>query len=1337
MKRRSLAILPLLLTPFLLLAQEPSNPISLIPAGFKVVSSQGGDASGVLRGYGKVQVTSQEISGGRGRRKKEYQVRQFEASSPENASTVTGKYLADLNLSPGVTTGTLAAAGKAFPLVTVPGGAVYTGFASGNTGYVISSADSSSLKAFLASCPAASGKIVTAFKYPDYLDRFDRHGWGFYSFRGNWNPSSKPGYTDPEDDMNFVSKYNFRFELTPNPALFDDNFSVPERHEMAWKLEEARKFNVPVSARLYGNLPHVKQFTDAFDRPAPFMEGGWYWSTLGHRQWGRQSWFHPGARLYIARQAQEEVSLYLSSYPEIESWMMPYGEISTYDWYVYHGDHSAAALADWHLTLRDKLRLPLDEVSAMYDRKDKPFASYDEVPIPEVATFDGLPGQIQDLEGDWYIRPESRPGEGLEGQWWNDDVKTAAWQKLHMPGSIFWFRYTTGSKDDPKGVIRDFDYSPDPATTGKPVYLYDFARAVNNDAHKTGLLYLNGQKVGEPATWSAWDVSKLLKPGANRLAMQTDIFGGRVFLSTEAPGIYPYLGAERNRLWVIFNNWLQDGRATTASLSLAGIRQADPNRPIKIMAPLGIGSDRWLDMAQRYGAWGHFTGEGVWGFFWYKRYGFLYGLPGTSEGGGPEADVAGQVLLFQRVMLEGLNGHDQVFAVQDITGKPPLKKWYEEHIAVLKQVGRYDIAGPQVIMYRSTNMASHLMPAPAPSMLAHSHEIQDVWNWDFGRGTFQSIGQSALYVDDGGIAQGKIDGYPIMVDEGNEIMTQEAIDHVEQWVRKGGTYIVLPFTGRSLVTAPDSWPIQQVTGCKVTALRTPGPGKGSVTIGKDQPLFKELAGKTFPDAGSSKDFQDFEHNQLSIELAPGPDCQVAATYENGSPAIVVHKLGAGRVITLGSVFFRNAKDILGLWWPGELESAFFSDLFANLGQPSVNSTADERVVAQRYRTNNGLDEVVVLDNFAGADRTVDLHVTLDRPPVKAYQVAMNTVREVPFTANGNFVTVPRVTIPVGEAQVFYFRDHNAGEAAAHWWQYQRKLWKPAATTPLDYSSIAQGRWVDPTVDLKGDWAWTQQAPADDAWKQPGFDNKAWPHWWSLDIFNAVGADPTKPLYARKTFTVPAGWLKDGGDGGITRLVAAGWSWSFTTSDTPWELCLNGQPLKKDGFFNPDVASLLHEGENVLTITLGVPKNGKYIGVLGSVYLAHSRPPAQTVNLAGTWTTTLDGQPVSLQFPGKGRGFTPSRTVDIPAEWKDKYIVTYYVKGARESAIGAIVNEVNVTRRHHHLFGDEVEVDITPFLHFGAPNTISMLPGSGDSLPAAKDWDLSAVELRLYPKAEYR
>ena len=316
------------------------------------------DTSAALRGYGRIHITSSQ--------EKDCQVWRLEASSSANASIATGKFLADLNLSPGVVTGTLEVNGKSFPSVSVPGGAVYTGFAAGKTGYVLAAPGEAALKSWLASAPEAGTGVVTDLKYPPYLDRFDRHGWGFYGFNGNYGKPSASGEdsTDPVADMDFLAKNKFRFELWPAPADFDDNYSVSESHTHGWLLAEAEKLGVPVSARLYGNLPHVKEFTDLRDVEAPFMEGGWYWAILGYRDFPRQSWFSIPGRLYMARQAMDEIKMY-AGHPEIESWMMPYGEIGTYDWYTYHGDVSASAVNDWHATIQKKLHLSLDELSAM------------------------------------------------------------------------------------------------------------------------------------------------------------------------------------------------------------------------------------------------------------------------------------------------------------------------------------------------------------------------------------------------------------------------------------------------------------------------------------------------------------------------------------------------------------------------------------------------------------------------------------------------------------------------------------------------------------------------------------------------------------------------------------------------------------------------------------------------------------------------------------------------------------------------------------------------------------------------------------------------------------
>jgi hypothetical protein len=1276
-----------------------------------------GNSSAALRGYG--QLTLSHADG-----KTEWT---FAATSAKNATTTVAKFLADLNLSPGVTTGTIDVGGKSVGITTVPGGLVYAGYVEGSTGHVVAAKDADVLKAQLAAAPSDA---ATNLAYPPYLDRFDRHGWGFYGFDTNFGPAGGPdNNTDPIDDMEFLGKHNFRFELWPQPTEFDDSYSIPMDRAFGWMITEAKKHDVPVSARLYGRLPHAKEFTDAFELPRTFLEGGWYWGTLDWRVNHRQSFFNKQMRLYMARQAQDEIKLE-DNHPEIESWMMPFGEIGGSDgWYDRHGDVSPSAVASWHETIQDKLHLSLAELSLMYGRGDKSFKSYDEVPIPEVATFAGLPGEIQDLEGDWYVKQEAQKGEGLTGQWWNADI-SSGWDKLHMPGSVFWFKYNKGNAEQPKWVIRDFDYTQTDHNETLPVYLYDFARATVNDPRNIMPVYLNGQKVGDVATWTAWDVSKLLKPGKNRLAFETEVFTGRVFLSTDKPTLYPYLGTERNKLWVDFNDWLLQAKSDTVNVALAGMRMVEPNKPIKIMAPAGNDNDRWLDTASRFGAWGHFTGEGIWAFVWYKRYGFLYGLPGTSEGAGPAGDVPDQFNLYQRVFLEGLNGHDTVFNVQNITRVPALKQWFEDHMAVLKQMGRYDIAGPQVILYRSTNQVSTMMPPSWPALAGDTHQLQSIWNWDFARGTFQEIGQSGLYVDNGGLATHKIDRYHIMIDDGNEMVTPEAIKNIGDWVRKGGTYITLPFTGRSSVTGPDSWPIQELTGCTVSKLRTPGPDAGSVTISKDQPIFKDLAGQTFPDNGIDKDWQNVEYNLLSTELKPGADCTVLATFEDGQPAIVMHKLGAGRVISLGSVFFRDVTDVKGLWISADGEEKFLRDLFNGLGQPAVNDTTDFKVVTQRYRTNNGLDDVIVMENFAGDDRTVDLHVTLDHPPAKVYQVAMNEIKEVPFTANGNVITVSQVAIPKQEVQVFYFRPYDAQEAVAHWWQYQNKLWKPTDYKKLDFSSISRGRWIDPTLDLHQGWYWTQADQSGDDWTKSGGDFAtpgAKPQPWLLDVFTAVGADTTKPLFARHTFHVKPEWLTDGG---FTSLKAQGQFFDFATWGTKWQLFLNGQPLKGSS----DVTSMLKPGDNVVAIRLDPNADCKYLGIQGSLYLTHARPPAKVVDLLGQWTNDINGTGAPVTFPGKASAFAPSRVVDIPADWKDKYIVCYYAKGAAGAA-GIIVNETATVAKRSG--GDDTELDITPDLKFGEKNTLSMLHSSSDQIDPTADWDISKVELHLYLKSEYR
>ena len=53
--------------------------------------------------------------------------------------------------------------------------------------------------------------------------------------------SVEQGNTDPSDDMDFLAKHNFRFELWPQPTEFDDSYSIPMDRAFGWLTTEAEK----------------------------------------------------------------------------------------------------------------------------------------------------------------------------------------------------------------------------------------------------------------------------------------------------------------------------------------------------------------------------------------------------------------------------------------------------------------------------------------------------------------------------------------------------------------------------------------------------------------------------------------------------------------------------------------------------------------------------------------------------------------------------------------------------------------------------------------------------------------------------------------------------------------------------------------------------------------------------------------------------------------------------------------------------------------------------------------------------------------------------------------
>ncbi len=1297
-----------------------------------------------LRGFGKVNAT---ISRMHADGQSDVSVAMFEAQSPAKAKTLLGKLLADLTLSANVTTVTQSINGKQVLTIKAGEAITYVAAVSGRTAAVWASSSLTSIEALLQSQSEPWTLITEMPEYPTYLDRFDRYGWGMYGLGGltnhhNWQGVAKdgPGFKDPMEDLEFLAKYKIRFEPWLDPATLDNSDGIVKNTEVSWMMQEATKRDLPVGMRVYGVIGGSganwtdRRFPDFADQPAEFLTSGWhgpliYWKARKH-----MSWHADEVHGYGTYQTQQLIKPY-ADHPGVMSFMSPYGELRHDGWYNLHSDYSRWAQQSWQSYLKAK-GYSLEKVTRMYRQDNLPFREWDQVPVPEYATFAGLNGRVMSLAGDWFARGEDKLDDGLTAKWWQTDID-ANWRSMHMPGGDSIYEIFQEKNKGSAWFRRSFDWSPHAVNGDQKLYLYWFP--ISHEMYHSGenaryhSIYLNGELAGQVGVWGAIEVSKHLKPGSNTIALHDigGIWNGRIFISTEKPSVYPYLGKDMNQLWMDWKDWLITDKYKQWANNLGGMRQVAPNQPIKFMAPIGFGTDKWLDLATTYGGWPHFTGEGIWFFPWYKRYSYLYGLPASSETAGPAKNVTDQFNSFRRIFLAGLNGHDAVFLTQTYTRHPALRQWWIDHMPVIKQLGKYDIDGPQVLLYRSTRAIEYNPMRPYPAAGNSARAIQNGWNWDLGRGSLQTLGHSYLYLDDKSLADGKMYGHKLIIDSGNETFDEKALDDIVQWVKSGGTFVTLPFTARSLLNEPDAWKLHELTGTQVLGTRQINTSK--ITFAKDQTLFPGFAGKSFDDNGQSLDWVGNNHNLYSVEMQPGQNAQTIATYDNGKAAIVRVPMGRGQIVLMGSAFWRDAQDRMGIWWPKELETQFLASLMDGVNfDKALCTTSDKQVWAQPYRTNNGLDRVTTLISWhEDKDVSVDVSLPVDHKPQQVICFSVNGIKPLDFKVENGAVKAT-VDVPAREVVLLMLRDSDADDALAHWWDYQTRLWKPARVSEEDFSKYAQGRWEDPTMDLMPGWQFTQNQPHD-SWLQASGQVGSWQD-ADMGILNFSGAEAGKALWARKTFTVPDDWQHRGGT--ITLVSGA---WSGPQYHNKASLYLNGQMLHgptTNSYNTYDVTRLLKPGNNV--IALQFEDGEKYVGISGQMYLYQRKPASRSVSLAGTWQfTDHKGQTTDFVLPtpvGKRvRGYGPTTQIKIPASWQGKYRVRLFMEGDKSSVLGMYVND-RLVRRHHHHFGPIVDVDITDELAFGKINTLE-LAGAGSERSGtrykSRDWQIFEIRLDLF------
>ncbi len=1181
------------------------------------------------------------------------------------------------------------------PVLRRPGLGSFLPSAKGNVVIVYAAPDGQAPEtAFAKIAPELAGArfFDPAFTYPRYLDKYSHYGIGCW-YVSNWGDKNSEGKPNTVDDhFRFAKEMDLVLQPNAGGHLLRNLLPKLREYDRPYHFAQWQEW----SAELALMAPEELITTGPQFSAAPHYYG--QVSDGGHRLMGWHNWM-----------LQEQVRR-LKDDPLLMDWLDPNGEVGPHN-DDFFWDFSENNRKNFVRFLKDVRGYALADLGRAWHGDASKFKSWDEVPIPMNWDLYGWQPDSLAAGREWRVHPAA-PGkaaeEGLAAGYHRVDFDDGKWPALPAPGgeliSIFWAARSWSILNWHRGAIDVPREWLEKKRQAGPIYLaaatFTSARGFRNPDR----LWLNGREV---AAWShqpgtsltgQFDVTALLVPGRNVIvylpAHQT-FFGG-FFLTGQPREVYPFRDTQRNARYADWKEYVPWAIADMIENTLKAIRAVDPDRFIKIHAyghkELGI------PLAARYGGFMHNTGDEAFFRPWDRRFGYVRGIPASAEPSGSIDDPKHfRRYLGWHCFTGGPNALDYFHNIQSMMYSPCAPLW-KEYMPYFKLAPRRDLKKPDLALFWSSRN-SLLLPRNVP------------YCFDLGRGDLQGLGFSYVYVDESTLRDGLIKDYPVIWDCGTFIMDPPTVAGLKKYVEEGGTYILLQETGRHTTYKRDAWAVSDLTGFTVAEER---PMSGSLSILFDQPLFKKLAGRTFYNRGKSIDYSDYNYADRCFALeAVAKDTQVIARYEDGAVAIGMRKLGKGRVIVLGSPFWRDSYDQAGMWWPGESQSDFIEDLLTQLGVAPVATADTRKVWREHYLATNGTEEYLILHNPYDEAVTFSTEWKTLQPAGRLFDPKNGQI--IPGIVDGRTVRLEKLALAPRETLIVATQPVKApDEAVQEWFAVLAKFWRPSAPGELLKRPALPLYELRLVETLQGKVLAPGEADALPA-LPAGLEAGACQ---SPAAFKNSPDKDRRCVFATR-FATPDAWQP----GDTVNLYIRGMSHAVGNIVGPVDAWLNGEKIftqvdtsapgygrLTDGA-RAEVGRLLkRDGDNQLVFTTG-PN-----GFAGEVDVEMRPAPVETLEVAGTWQMQRDADsglaPVTL--PGEMEGLYAATSFKLPADWKgDRVFVALDVDG---SYTAFAVNEKMV---FHPLTYGGLRVrymDVTPWVKFGADNRLTLV-----TMAAAQNW----------------
>ena len=1225
--------------------------------------------------------------------------------NPEYAAMTQAKYLSDLRSLPGVIEQSLSINGKTLSAWDVKGQGSILMVASGNHLYILSSPTALGLRDLLRSALSVTPSLESTqaqVEVPMWLNRWDKHGFIFYYRPWEYPPGKNAATYDITSEFQFA-RDNGHTGLIFWSSQMEVDDAADQNNDSWWDWAQAwaEYENLPAGIHLMtsnmqlGNWALDRWRHESSYKMPQFLGTVHAIANPFRGSIGMLSWGDTESRRALLGTQQEAVARFAKD-KNIVTWCEPHGELAHagHDIYLDYGPTADK-------TFREYLQTRYSDIAALNAAWKTQHATWEDIRVPEIASFAGWSDAAFDLTGQWRI---FHPGtEAACDEWFAQTFDDSSWPVITAPGTdrnLF-------LPKEPAIYRRTFTLPaewlqkhPDPW-----LYVWD----LNIGAKKVVTAWVNGQKVAEDACthgvphWMAISLKDVVRAGENQVTLSLPLgyLGYRIYLSGEAPRHYPDLGEGQNALWADFFGWRQWTRVSSVKLGLEMIRGEDPNRQIAIMHP-----DDFVDsikgVAEPMGATLHNTGymSGFWSDF----------LPAISRGsrmpfslepGSPAANLQDFKKYLGLWHTEGVQGIDYFIHIGSVMWVPEIREYFQQSIRLIELFGKYHSPDADVAILHGANVP---LSWRGPWVRKPNTYLETGYNRANALvGLLEHFSYDAL--TEGDFDRGHASRYRVIIDSNTTIMDPKLIEDIEQYVREGGTFVTFVHSGRHSPSVPNAWPISKLTGYEVIGMEQYSP-EGNLTPDSFQALKPAPGQDIFTDAPWMK-----RANGLQLKRV-ADDAQDLVLWQNGTVAIGLRKLGQGQVIQVGAKWHGDKlPDRIGTLEtaPAEVQatSAFVTTLLDHFQVRKVPGHLTEgrspHLLLRHFVSNNGLYDVWSLWN-RNEKEFAQGSLVIETSPVPSFAIDVRTGEELPVKEG----VLSDLKFEPYETRIFLTPRSHLGAGAADWFALQRDWWKKDGIVGKKFPAPRSRN----TLVLMEDWAWHPIAAEDrpEDWAVSSYDDSAWER-LRLGIWNTPARRDVKHAMFRKSFTIPEGW-----DKGRRELWIRSWySTTFVDKARVW---LDGK-LIQDWSGNGIDGIRLEEGfepGTTHTIAMEIQGVGTLNGIRGNCWLTFRPTPEQTIDLAGEWIGTQDmlrdAATLTLPGPYDGRGFR--RDVFVPKEAEGKNIVVF--AESTGPLLGVIVNGTWL-RRHHHLIGTTWDINVTPFIRFGEKNEIELAtlsqPGQGE------------------------